>query len=106
MSVIARCLYRPGGAEERLRIRGIHVAYMIRHRAVIESGGALLDAGGDVVGMFLHLRLDLAAATDFLDNEPYCQAGLFRERTLDRLDRFIPHDDPLFLEKLYAEAVA
>lgn len=77
---------------------------MIRHRAISASGGALLGDDGRATGMFLHLRLDLAAATAFLDDEPYQRAGLFRERTLERFDQFIPHDDPRFLEKLQAMA--
>lgn len=104
MSTIARCLYRPGGAEERFKVRAVHIAYMLRHRAIIASGGALLDEDGRAIGMFLHLRLDFGAAAVFLDDEPYQRAGLFRERTLERFDQFIPHDDPQFLEKLQAMA--
>ena len=102
VSTIARCIYRRGGAEDRFQVRNVHVAYMIRHRAIITSGGALLGDDGRAIGMFLHLQLDLAAAAAFLDDEPYQRAGLFRERTLERFDQFIPHDDPLFLEKLQA----
>ena len=105
MSVIARCLYRPGGAEARLHVRDVHVAYMIRHRAAIEAGGALLGPDGrTVLGMFLHLRLDPAGATSILDEEPYNRAGLFSQRTLEWFDRFIPHEDPRFLEQLHVAA--
>ncbi len=106
MLTIVRSLYRPGGAEERLAIRDVHVAYMIEHRAWLDQGGALMSADGSgVEGMFLILRHDSREQVDaFLAGEPYTRAGLFKSVTIELFDRFVPHADPRFLEKLLVAA--
>jgi len=106
MLTIVRCLYREGGAEERLAIRDVHVAYMIENRRWLEQGGALRSADGAIVeGMFLMLRHETREAVErFLANEPYSRAGLFESVTIDTFDRFVPHADPHFLENLLASA--
>ena len=107
MYFIVRCFYRLAGAEERLSIRQTHIDYMITHRHLIEQGGALLEADGQVVGMFL--LLNVGSVTDahrFLDDEPYTSAGLFERRSIEILNRFIPHEDPDFLVKLREAAVS
>lgn len=102
MYFIVRCFYRPGGVEERLSIRRTHIDYMITHRHFIEQGGALVAADGEsVVGMFLLFNVDsMTHAEKLLDDEPYTRAGLFEQRTIEILNRFIPHEDPNFLIKL------
>jgi uncharacterized protein len=106
MLTVARCLYRPGGAEARLAIRAIHIEYMIANRKWLEQGGALMSDDGSVVeGMFLILRHDSRhRAEAFLANEPYTRAGLFATTTIEWFDRFVPHADPKFLEKLLVAA--
>jgi uncharacterized protein YciI len=106
MLTVVRCHYRPGGAEERLHIRDVHIEYMIANRRWLEQGGALLSADGVTVeGMFLILRHDSREeAETFLANEPYTRAGLFANTTIERFDRFVPHSDPGFLEKLLVAA--
>jgi uncharacterized protein YciI len=106
MLIVVRCLYRPGGAEERLHIRDIHVEYMLANRRWLEQGGALLSADGATIeGMFLILRHDSRQEAEiFLANEPYTRAGLFAETTIECFDRFVPHSDPRFLEKLLVAA--
>ena len=106
MPVVIRCLYRPGGAEARLHIRDVHVEYMISNRHLLDTGGALVaDDGQTVTGMFLILKCEnKASAEAFLSDEPYTLAGLFESRTIEILDRFVPHRDPQFLEKLLVTA--
>ena len=106
MPIVVRCLYRHGGAEARFHIRDVHLEYMIRHRHLLNTGGALTaDDGQTTVGMFLILECeDKAAAEAFLADEPYTRAGLFESRTIDLLDRFVPHQDPEFLQKLLIAA--
>jgi uncharacterized protein YciI len=105
MVTVVRCLYRPGGAEERLHIRDVHVEYMIANRHFLEQGGALVSPDGAVEGMFLMLRHDsLADVEAFLTDEPYTRAGLFATTTIECFDRFVPHADPHFLEKLLVAA--
>lgn len=106
MPAVVRCLYRPGGAEARLHIRDVHIQYMIAHRRVINTGGALVAGDSRTpIGMFLILEYgDVASAEAFMSEEPYTQAGLFESRTIEILDRFVPHGDPEFLEKLLVAA--
>jgi hypothetical protein len=55
--------------------------------------------------MFLILECeDKAFAEAFMSDEPYTRAGLFESRTIEILDRFVPHQDPQFLEKLLVTA--
>jgi len=106
MLTVVRCLYRPGGAEDRLPIRDVRIEYMIANRQWLEQGGALMSADGAIVdGMFLMLRYaSRKEAEAFLANEPYTSARLFESVTIESFDRFVPHSDPRFLEKLLAVA--
>jgi uncharacterized protein YciI len=106
MLTVVRCLYRPGGAEDRLPIRDVHIEYMIANRHWVEQGGALMSPDGSTVeGMFLILRHESRReAQVFLANEPYTRAGLFATLTIESFDRFVPHADPQFLEKLLVAA--
>jgi uncharacterized protein YciI len=103
---VVRCLYRPGGAEDRLPIRDVHIEYMIANRQWLEQGGALMSADGAIVeGMFLVLRHESREQVEaFLAGEPYTHAGLFGTVTIELFDRFVPHADPDFLEKLLIAA--
>jgi uncharacterized protein YciI len=106
MLTVVRCRYRPGGAEDRLPIRDIHVEYMIGNRQWLEQGGALMSAdGSNVEGMFLILRHESRQEVEaFLAKEPYTRAGLFESVSIESFDRFVPHSDPQFLEKLLVVA--
>jgi uncharacterized protein YciI len=106
MLTVVRCLYRPGGAEARLPIRDVHIEYMIANRKWLEQGGALMSSDGTTVeGMFLMLRYASRNEVEaFLANEPYTCARLFECVTIEPFDRFVPHSDPRFLEKLLAVA--
>lgn len=107
MPYVVRCLYRPGGAEARLWIRDRHVRHVIERRAAVSVGGALTAADGTVTGMFLILEVETPEEVrDFLAAEPYGCAELFAAITCERLDRFVPHADPGFLERLEDQAGA
>jgi uncharacterized protein YciI len=106
MLTVVRCLYRPGGADDRLPIRDVHIEYMIANRHWVEQGGALMSHDGSTVeGMFLILRHESRRDVQaFLADEPYTRAGLFATLTIESFDRFVPHADPQFLEKLLGAA--
>ena len=105
MTVLVRCHYRLGGAEERHRIRDAHLRFMIARRSEIEMGGALLGQDGEVNGMFLLLACrSVAEAKTFLEDEPYTQTGLFASCTFELGNRFIPSDNPHLLQTMLAEA--
>ena len=78
MHIALHCRYRPGGAEERLFIRDVHLEYMIAPQALVQAGGAVVAEGGGITGMYLLLATEDEARVDqFLAAEPYCSAGLF-----------------------------
>ena len=107
MPFVVRCLYRPGGAAARLWIRDRHVRHVIDHRSAVSVGGALTATDGTVTGMFLLLELETAAEVQaFLAAEPYMQADLFVSVTCERLERFVPHEEPDFLSRLEEQAAA
>ncbi len=104
MSILVRCHYRLGGAQERLGIRDVHLRFMIAGRPAIQAGGALVGPDGEASGMFLLLACDsVAEAEAFLELEPYTAAGLFSSRSFEQARRFIPSDTPDLLEAMLAE---
>lgn len=61
--------------------------------------------GLTTIGMFLILECeDRGSAEAFLADEPYTRAGLFESQTIEMLDRFVPHQDSEFLQKLLVAA--
>ncbi|HMN82657.1 MAG TPA: YciI family protein [Burkholderiaceae bacterium] len=100
MTWLITARYRPAGAEARLAIRDQHLDYLLAHTARLRYGGALLsdDEPPRVTGMFI--AIDAASRDDagrFIEQEPYHRAGLFASVTLERLNQFVPNDDPRFL---------
>lgn len=100
MPIALDCRYRPGGAQDRLPIRGVHLDYMIANKARVLHGGPSL-AGGELVGMYLLLASDdPAQADDFLAGEPYARAGLFAEVQRTLFTGYLPEPRHGFLEEL------
>lgn len=105
MPIALDCRYRPGGAEDRLPIRVVHLDYMIANKAAVVAGGPSME-DGKLVGMFLLLGTDDAAEADaFLAQEPYCRAGLFAEIRRTVFSGYLPQPHAGFLEGLREEAV-
>lgn len=79
MAWIVRCLYRPGGAQQRLPLRADHIRHMLHWLPQTVFGAALLDADDrDPVGMLVAIDVpSREEAQRFIDAEPYCSAGLF-----------------------------
>jgi uncharacterized protein len=104
MPVALHCRYRPGGAEERLVIRDVHLKYMITHQALVQAGGAVV-VEGRVIGMYLLLATEDDARVDqFLEAEPYCSAGLFEHIERLCVQQFMPEPHAGFLDELLRES--
>ena len=104
MPIALHCRYRPGGAEERLFIRGVHLEYMIAHQALVQAGGAVVAEGG-ITGMYLLLATEDDARVDrFLATEPYCSAGLFEHIDRLRIQQFMPEPHRGFFDELLHES--
>lgn len=106
MPVAVECLYRPGGAQDRLQIRVTHLDYMIANKAQVVVGGPSLR-DGQLVGMFLLLATDdLSQADAFLAAEPYTRAGLFEEVRKTLFTQYLPEPHEGFLRQLRRDAMA
>lgn len=105
MPVALECLYRPGGVQDRLRIRVTHLDYMIANKGQVVIGGPSMR-DGQLVGMFLLLATDdLSQADAFLAAEPYTRAGLFMEVRKTLFTRYLPQPHEGFLHQLRHEAM-
>jgi len=106
MPVAIECRYRPGGAQDRLAIRHVHLEFMIANKARVMAGGPSTQ-GGELVGMFLLLSTDdPVEAEDFLAREPYARAGLFAEIRKTCFAGYLPEPREDFLNGLLEDAMA
>jgi hypothetical protein len=104
MATALLCRYRPGGAEDRLAIRDVHLEYMLAHAAGVRAGGAVFE-GTAVVGMYVLLHTDDPGEVDtFLLGEPYTRAGLFAGVERTQVQLFMPEPHPGLLDRLLVES--
>lgn len=68
---------KAGALQIRKDNRDAHLDY-IKTTGVVAQAGPLLDAAGDMCGSLVILDVeDMAAAQDWVANDPYGHAGLF-----------------------------
>jgi uncharacterized protein YciI len=80
---------KPGALQTRLDNRDAHVAYLKSNDAV-QQAGPFLDDAGEMCGSLIILDvIDIEAAQKWAANDPYANAGLFREVTLMPWNRVI-----------------
>jgi uncharacterized protein len=77
---------KPGHAHVRVRERGLHLAFLERHKALLLACGAKLnddgsDAGGGVYIVDVETRED---AERFIAEDPFTLASLFERVTIVR----------------------
>lgn len=100
MAYLVHCLYRPGGAQARMAIRREHIAHMLAWLPRTVFGAAILGDDGEPAGMVVALGVDTAAqAQGFVDDEPYCRAGLFDRITVNPLVQMTPPHTRDLLER-------
>ena len=92
MPFMIHCLYREGGAEARWPIRRAHIHYMLDWLPSTVFGSAILSADGkQAAGMIVALNVNSdVEAQRFIENEPYCRAGLFASVTINPLVQMTP----------------
>lgn len=72
---------KPGALPIRQENRPAHVAYL--KATNVSQAGPLLNDSGDMCGSLVILDLhDMAAARDWVANDPYNKAGLFESTEL------------------------
>ena len=91
MPYLVHCLYRPGGAEERLAIRRAHIEHMLQWLPRTVFGSAILGDDGKPAGMVVALDVTTEGeAQSFLEAEPYFRAGLFNKVSVNALVQMTP----------------
>lgn len=104
MAYLVHCLYRPGGAQDRLAVRRQHIEYMLEWLPRTVFGSAMLGPGGEPIGMVVALGVDDETdARQFIDNEPYNRAGLFSSVAVNRLVQMTPPHTREVLERELAK---
>ncbi|VWX61416.1 conserved hypothetical protein [Burkholderiales bacterium 8X] len=105
MAYLVHCLYRAGGAEERLAFRRAHIEHMLEWLPRTVFGSAILGEDGKAAGMLVALSVDSAAeAQRFLEAEPYFKAGLFEKVSVDALVQMTPPYSRDVLERELAKS--
>jgi len=91
MTYLVHCLYRPGGAQDRMAYRRAHILHMLEWLPKTVFGAALLGDGGQARGMVVALDVPSEAeAREFIATEPYCKARLFETVTVSPLVQMTP----------------
>lgn len=105
MAYLVHCLYRPGGADERLAIRRAHIEHMLEWLPRTVFGSAILGADGKPAGMVVALAVDTEAdARRFIEAEPYCRAGIFEKISVNALVQMTPPYTREVLERELAKS--
>lgn len=80
---------KPGALAVRQENRPAHVEYL-KSGPAVQQAGPLLDEAGDMCGSLIILDVeDMAAAQEWVDNDPYGKAGLFQSVELIPWNRVI-----------------
>ena len=78
MRVALICIDKPNHLHVRQENRPAHLDH-INRTGVVEMAGPFLNEAGEMAGSLVILNVDdLAAARDWVANDPYAKAGLFQ----------------------------
>ena len=81
---VLHCLDKADSLDLRMATRERHLAYIQTRLADIKIAGPMLDEAGGMAGsMFILDVADRAAAEAFSAQDPYTQAGLWRQVELN-----------------------
>jgi uncharacterized protein len=77
---------KPGHAHVRARERGVHLAFLEQHKALLLACGAKLnDDGTDIGGGVYIIDVEMREAAErFIAEDPFTLAGLFERVTIVR----------------------
>lgn len=80
---------KAGALNVRMENRSAHVDYL-KSTDHVHLAGPLIDANGDMCGSMIVLDVpDMAAAENWVTNDPYGKAGLFESVTLTEWKKVI-----------------
>ena len=86
MCYIIQTKDKPHQLETRRKLESRHRAYLDNNESIILAAGALLDDDGNDIGggVYIINVENREAAENFIDNDPFKQAGLFAKVQIDR----------------------
>ena len=74
---------KPDAGPLRADNRAAHLDYLKAHEDIVFQAGPFLDDGTKMIGSLIILDVpDMLTAVTFAKNDPYAQAGLFKETIL------------------------
>jgi uncharacterized protein YciI len=80
MAFLVRALDKPGALDIRKANREAHLAFLADAGERLKLAGPLLAEDGGMIGSLLVVDFDTAAEVhDWLRDDPYTRAGLFRD---------------------------
>lgn len=83
MAFLVRALDKPGHLDIRKANRDAHLAFLNAAEKRLKLAGPLLSDQGEMIGSLLVVEFETAdAVRDWLRDDPYTRAGLFREVTV------------------------
>ncbi len=94
MLFFIHCTDKPGHENVRLENRPAHLGYLGGFMdQVFTAGPTLSEDSESMTGSVLIMDfIDMAAAQDFAENDPYNQAGLFESVTIKPWKKVLPKD--------------
>lgn len=91
MLFVIRCIDKKNHLATRQQNRPAHVAYLKGFGDQLFAAGPLLDQDEQMCGSVIIIDLpDHSAAQNFAAGDPYAQAGLFEQVSIDRWNRVLP----------------
>lgn len=91
MLFVVRCVDKKDHLPVRLENRPAHVDYLKSYGDKLFAAGALLDDDDKMCGSVVIIDVaDKAEAEAFAAGDPYAQAGLFEQKTIDRWNKVLP----------------
>jgi uncharacterized protein len=92
------------GKEIRRRTRPAHLRYVRDNRDVFHYGGSLRGEHGEMIGTLALIEApDRAAVVQFLKNDPYNHANLFKTVIVNETRQTLPETSPGSLDDEIAE---
>lgn len=91
MLFVIQCRDRENHLSIRQDNRPAHVDYLKKLGHSLFAAGPLLDDNEQMCGSVVIIDVaDKTAAENFAANDPYAQAGLFEQVTIDRWNKVLP----------------
>ncbi|PSB03450.1 YciI family protein [Merismopedia glauca] len=95
MRFALQCLLAENTDEKRVALRSKHLQYIEANKERIFCGGPTINLDGQPEMMLIILDVaNLSGAQDFIEAEPYNQAGVFAQVVISEWRQILPESEP------------